>query len=384
MKKLIFAGLVVLLQACTSSENYVLERFRQTTPEGLSTAVAHRGCWLREPDGEYYIPENSTYGIEMAARYGYPAIELDVKYTLDQKMVVMHDGTINRTMRNASDYSKIEKPVRVNDMLFDELRRDYVLESSDPAMRTPIPTLEEMLLACRKTGIVPMLHSRVLESYELAHKILGDKWIAFEENYNSLRVARRMSDCLVLWDPGRTTAAETIEGLQKLGGWTGMSTMKYDMQDAEYIRTMQDAGCWVQSSIFPTPHEQRSLHDGVNIELSDFFWYQNVGRNPVSGVSDSFELASGERWSSPELQASDLAAVTVRLDFTGTVELRLLDHRFVGKNYDWALSPRVYRLHHDEPGEECIGIRLYKTAPSFEIVAIDDSKVSVQSDVFDL
>ena len=119
MKKLMIAGLIIL-QACSSS-NYVEERFAETTPEDISTAVAHRGCWLRENDGEYYIPENSTYGIEMAARYGYPAIELDVKYTLDNVMVVMHDGTINRTMRNSSDYSKIEKPVRVGDMLFEDL-----------------------------------------------------------------------------------------------------------------------------------------------------------------------------------------------------------------------------------------------------------------------
>ena len=48
------AGLI-LLQACSSS-NYVEERFQATAPEGIGVAVAHRGCWLRELDGEYYIP----------------------------------------------------------------------------------------------------------------------------------------------------------------------------------------------------------------------------------------------------------------------------------------------------------------------------------------
>ncbi len=58
-------------------------------------SVAHRGCWLRENSGEYYIPENCPAGVAMAARYGYPAVECDVKYTKDSVMVIMHDGTIN-------------------------------------------------------------------------------------------------------------------------------------------------------------------------------------------------------------------------------------------------------------------------------------------------
>lgn len=382
MKKIIFAGLMIL-QACTSSSNYVAGRFAQTTPEGLSTAVAHRGCWLREPDGEYYIPENSTYGIEMAARYGYPAIELDVKYTLDQKMVVMHDATINRTMRNAADYSRIEKPTRVDALLFDDLRRDYVLESSDPSKRTPIPTLEEMLIACKKTGVVPMLHSKVLDSYRLARKILGNKWIAFEENYSALRVARSISDVLVLWDPGRTPALETVAGLKQIGGWTGMSTMKHDMQDAAYIRTLQEGGCVVQSSIFPTPHEQRSMHDGADIELSDFFWHQTVGIEPFKTVSEHLKLAAGESWQSPELAAGDFAGLSIHLYFTGTVELRVKDHIHRDREpADWKLEDRVYTLHRDTPGEEVVGFRYYKTAPSFEIVAVEDASVEVNAGIY--
>ena len=32
---------------------------------------------------EFYINENCPAGVEMAARYGYPAVEIDVRYTLD-------------------------------------------------------------------------------------------------------------------------------------------------------------------------------------------------------------------------------------------------------------------------------------------------------------
>jgi len=382
MKRFLIAGLI-LIQACSASTNYVEERFEASSPEGMSTVVAHRGCWLRENDGEYYIPENSTYGIEMAARYGYPAIEMDVKYTLDNVMVVMHDGTINRTMRNAADYSRIEQPVRVNDMMFEDLRKNYVLESSDPAMRTPIPTFKEMLQACKRSGVIPMLHSKVLESYELAQKMLGDNWIAFEENYSALRYARSISDCLILWDPGRVTAEETNAGLEGLGGWTGMSTMKYDMQDAAFISAIQDAGNIVQSSIFPTPHEQRSFHDGADIELTDFFWIQTPGREPVKTMNENLELVAGQRWQSPAVEVGDFAAIVIRLNFVGTVQLRIADHRDI-RNQGWVDEPRVYSLHRDTPGEELVGIRLYKTAPSFDLLSEEDMELSVKADIYEL
>ena len=88
MRKIVFA--LALAAAFVAGCRPAADEFPQVT--------AHRGCHL---DG--LIPENSVAGIEMAARFGYPAIELDVKYTVDSVLVIMHDGTINRTMRNASE-----------------------------------------------------------------------------------------------------------------------------------------------------------------------------------------------------------------------------------------------------------------------------------------
>ncbi|MEE1145426.1 MAG: glycerophosphodiester phosphodiesterase, partial [Bacteroidaceae bacterium] len=118
------------------------------------TMIAHRGCWLKG-----LVPENSVEAVRMAKRFGYTGIECDVHYTKDSVMVILHDKTLNRTVRRAADYSKLEQPVKLSDLTFEELRRDYVLESSDPALRTPIPTLEELLSACKEHGILPMLHS---------------------------------------------------------------------------------------------------------------------------------------------------------------------------------------------------------------------------------
>lgn len=358
MKKLIVAGLI-LLQACSSSGNYVLDQFEKAAP-GHAFAVAHRGCWFKEADGEFYIPENSTYGIEMAARYGYAAVEMDVKYTLDRKMVVMHDRSINRTMRNAADYSKIDSPVYVDAMLFEDLRRDYVLESSDPAMRTPIPTLEEMLRCCKKTGIVPMLHSNVLESYSLARKILGERWIAFDSNYSAMKVARGKSGCLVLWDPGKKTAEETVAGLQALGGWCGMSTMRYEMLDSAYISKVQEAGFLAQSSIFPTPHDQDAIRDGADIVLSDFYWYQTGTREPFESMSA--DVAPGKTWHSPSmLDVGDFSAVTIEASIAGPAVIKVYEQD----------SIRTYALSGDGSPVH-MGFRFYKTVPRVELSVPED------------
>lgn len=333
----------------------------QEAPEDLPMAVAHRGCWLKEGEA-FYINENCPAGVWMAARYGYPAIECDVKYTRDSVMVIMHDGTINRTMRNAADYSEITEPVRVADFTFEELRTRYVLASTDPALRTPIPTLREELEACRDAGIIPMLHSAVVESYALAQEILGDSFIAFDANEAAVSRARDYSSCLILLDPGKDDAATTIQRLEKIGGRCGMSTMNYRMLDADYIQALQDAGFEVQASIFPAPHEQRALTDGVTIELSDFYWHQTQGRKATASLKKkSLNLAEGESFHWTE-EAPEFSAVTLELDFQGSLEI--------------TLCSRTYTLSHQEADRpEKFGVRLYKSNPELTLKALASTNI---------
>ena len=314
--------------------------------------AAHRGCHL---DG--LIPENSIAGIEMAARFGYPSVEMDVKYTLDSVLVIMHDNTINRTMRCAADYSEIAGPVRVTESTFADLRANYVLASDDPAQRQPIPTLVEMLEACKRCGIHPILHSHINASYDVAQEMLGDDWTCFTSLPENVAYARSFSHCDVLLDPGKSTAEECVAKLAPYGERCGMSTMNYRMLDGAYIATLHAAGLKTQSSIFPVPHEADAIRDKADIILSDFCWLQTDGRKPVA---------------EKKARKVTLAADGV-YGFTCPKELEygamVLEFLYVGTGTVTVNGQAQYPLSSETEQSFVVGFRSLRQAPSFEVKA---------------
>src|SRR5690625_4495253 len=103
---------------------------------GNYTHIAHRGIFA---DSD--VPENSIDSIIRAKRMQFNAIEVDVATTSDGKHIIMHDKTINRTARNADDYSSIDGNVNVEDETLEHFQENYVLESDNKKYRKPIPSL---------------------------------------------------------------------------------------------------------------------------------------------------------------------------------------------------------------------------------------------------
>ncbi len=206
----------------------------------------------------------------MAKRMKYEGIECDVHYTKDKVMVILHDATINRTMRYAQGYRPIEKPIKLADLTFRELRENFVLASADPAMRTPIPTLEELLAECRKHGLTPMLHSNLAESYRVAQDMFGDEWICFTDSEKEILGVREFSNCMALLSINGGTAEETLERLKRIGGRCGVSTMNYNLLTKDFCHSLTQAGYDVQASIFPVPREMEGQIRGITMQLTDY------------------------------------------------------------------------------------------------------------------
>ena len=101
--------------------------------------IAHRGEHLHHP-------ENTIAAFQGAVDAGADYFELDVRTTRDGKLVLMHDGTVNR-MTNAKG--------AVADMTFDEIRAlDVGLKLGPEWKGTRVPTFDEALAFARgKIGI---------------------------------------------------------------------------------------------------------------------------------------------------------------------------------------------------------------------------------------
>ena len=273
MRKLILTSLLCLIAAGISAQKSPFPKM-----------YAHRGCWSATANNEFIVPENSLPAVAMAKQMGYEGIECDVHYTKDKVMVILHDATLNRTLRNAKDYSPIQGKVKLSDLTFDELRNNYVLASTLPSYRTPIPTLKELLTECKKHGIIPMLHSDVEESYQMAQEMFGNRWICFTGKEDNIQKVREYSDCTVLLAINEGTPEANMARLARIGGHCGVSTMNYRLLTKEFCHALTEKGYEVQASIFPAPQEATGQRNGITYQLTDYSFM------PVKGVKPKHTL----------------------------------------------------------------------------------------------
>lgn len=324
--------------------------------------ISHRGCWL-SADGQncdsktFVVAENSLEAVRMAARFGYKAIELDPRMTLDSVIVVMHDKSINRTMVCADGCTEITEKVFVNEHTFDDLRSNYVLRSSLLQNRGRIPTLRELLETCRDCGVMPLMHCDFYEAYPVVKEILGDNFIAFGVNIDVLCQVRKISPCKILLDPSKTLKDRRLEEtpenvlalLDEIGGDTGISSMKHDMCRAEMCEALRTAGHDVQSSIFRTPAELDAIRNGVTILLSDFAWCPSEGMKPAE--TRSARVHDGLEWQG---KRTEYGALTVEMDGCGEWELVVC-------------GERKYDIVRETPGKEIVSLRYFDREASISL-----------------
>jgi glycerophosphoryl diester phosphodiesterase len=100
---------------------------------------AHRGA-------SGYAPENTLTAFQIAVDMGADGVELDVQLTKDDRLVVIHDETIDRVsngMGCVKDYT-----------LADLKRFNFNKKGITPPLFTEIPTLEEVLKLLADTNLV--------------------------------------------------------------------------------------------------------------------------------------------------------------------------------------------------------------------------------------
>ena len=112
----------------------------------MTKLQAHRGVSAE-------CPENTMPAFLTAIEQGYDAIETDVMVTKDNKLVLHHDKTINRTARHA-DGSPIGASIPMSYLTYDELLEyDFGIAYHKKYKGTKIPLLEDLLALAKEHGV---------------------------------------------------------------------------------------------------------------------------------------------------------------------------------------------------------------------------------------
>lgn len=134
-------------------------------------------------------PENTLPAFKLSKRNGFNFVECDVRATSDNVLVLLHDGTINRTARNA-DGTAISATTNIADITYEQaLTYDFGVWKSPIYQGTKIPTLEQFIKLCKDLGLHPYIElesiltqSQVEACYDVVQSCgMKDKatWISF-------------------------------------------------------------------------------------------------------------------------------------------------------------------------------------------------------------
>jgi glycerophosphoryl diester phosphodiesterase len=167
--------------------------------ESYVKGVIHRGYNYASSGSQYIInnedgaPENTIPAYILAANKGFKYVETDVAFTSDNKAVLLHDLTINRTSNGTGEINSMTL-AQARSYTFD--RFNVGGSHTIPGYSTTtIPTLEEFLDLCRRLSLHPYIELKASGNYTEAQiksvvdmvEAFGMKgnvtYLSFDESY---------------------------------------------------------------------------------------------------------------------------------------------------------------------------------------------------------
>lgn len=115
----------------------ILERY-YTPDDGQVLVAAHRGHWTN-------YPENSLPAIQSIIDHGGDIVEIDVRITRDNHLVLMHDKTLDRTTNGTGE---------VLTKSLSQLKELFLKDNDGNITEDTIPTLEEALLLAKDNVMI--------------------------------------------------------------------------------------------------------------------------------------------------------------------------------------------------------------------------------------
>lgn len=204
------------------------------------------------------FPENTMPAFEGAVEAGFKILEIDPNFTADEQCVLMHDATINRTVRNP-DGSAIAKNTNIGQIKYDELLAlDAGLWKGAQFKGTKVPLLSDVAAFAHEKGIMLKIDNKIQNySDHLNEKIfaLGEQYPAEMgftcKTYDFVKkVIDRLPNAIIHYDgPSHEKMFKMIKnvtGDNPLYIWIGVANATPEM--CETIKQYGYLGIWTVKS----------------------------------------------------------------------------------------------------------------------------------------
>ena len=207
------------LKDSNNPNDYSWDVTPEYTEKGLNDSVSL--TWIAHRGNNSTAPENSIVAFENV--YRHQAIETDIQLTSDNRWVVMHDETVDRTTNGTGN---------ISDMTYDQFRALRIDTGANVDKLTDDekipPNLEEFLLICKKNNRIPVVEIKATGGYtkeqlQLIKTIsdgigMTEKTIFISFNYDMLVLMREIFPFNELqWVYQGTINTDVITKLKTLG-----------------------------------------------------------------------------------------------------------------------------------------------------------------------
>ncbi|GHI08538.1 glycerophosphodiester phosphodiesterase [Streptomyces cellostaticus] len=208
---------------------------------GEPTVIAHRGA-------SAYAPENTLASIDKAAKLGFSWVENDVQRTKDGELVVIHDGSLERTT-NVKELFPGRAPWKVKDFTAAEIARLDAGGWFSPAYAgTRVPTLEQYMRRVERNHEKLLLEIKNPELYpgieQQTLKLLGNQGWLDQKHLGRLIVQSFSADSIRTvheLKPALTTAylgRPSVTQLHQYARFTDLINPSYGSISKGYVCTV--------------------------------------------------------------------------------------------------------------------------------------------------
>lgn len=268
MKRIIILALVMLSMAQAWAKEPAT-RFREKLFDNKSkyvTVVAHRGDWRNSP-------ENSIQAFKNCIEMGVDMIEIDVRKTKDNELVIIHDATVDRTTNGKG---------KVSDLTLEEVKKLRLRAGHGVVTRHEVPTLEEVLNLCKDKVLINIDkgYDYFQQMYSLLTKTGTLDQVVIKGGHSYDKVKGQNGKVLdeVIYMPIVNLNNKNAEEL--LDGWLAAKPVaieccigKYDAEVERLLKKIKqsDSKIWI-NSLWPSLNDGHDDDRAVEMNQEDEAW----------------------------------------------------------------------------------------------------------------